>query len=90
MNITESGFLNISDIKEKKIVIWKNTHVVIFDNNTEVETIVLEENAKLDYFSYFSEEKIYNKHFITSGEKSEANVNCFLLSRWEKIQILFH
>jgi hypothetical protein len=81
MNITESGFLNISDIKDKKIVISKDTHVVIFDNNTEVETIELEENAKLDYFSYFSEEKIYNKHFITAGEKSEANVNCFLLSR---------
>lgn len=84
MNITESGFLNISDITEKKIVIWKDTHVVIFDNNTEIETITLEENAKLDYFAYFSEENIYNKHFITAWEKSEANVNCFLLSRWEK------
>jgi hypothetical protein len=81
MNITESGFLNISDITEKKIVISKDTHVVIFDNNTVVETIELEENAKLDYFSYFSEENTYNKHFITVGEKSEANVNCFLLSR---------
>ena len=55
MNITESGFLNISDIKDKKIVISKDTHVVIFDNNTEVESIELEENAKVDQLSYFAE-----------------------------------
>jgi hypothetical protein len=66
MNITESGFLNISDIKDKQIVICKDTHVVIFDNNIEIETITLQENAKLDYFAYFSEENTYNKHFITA------------------------
>lgn len=84
MNITESGFLDISDIKEKKIIISKNTHAVIFDKSGEIENISLEENAKLDYFAYFSEDKIYNKHFITQWENSQANVNCFLLSRWEK------
>lgn len=84
MNITESGFLDISDIKENKIVISKDTQVVIFDKGSKIETITLEENAKLDYFAYFSEDKTYNKHFVTAWEKSEANVNCFLLSRWKK------
>jgi hypothetical protein len=66
MNITESGFLDISDIKETKIVISKDTQVVIFDKGSLIETITLEENAKLDYFAYFSEDKTYNKHFVTA------------------------
>jgi hypothetical protein len=37
----------------------------MFDNSNNVKNITLEENAKLDYFSYFSEELIYEKHIIT-------------------------
>jgi len=66
MNITESGFLDISNVTENKIIISKNTHLVIFDKSSLVENIILEENAKLDYFAYFSEDKIYNKHFVTA------------------------
>ena len=84
MNINESWFVNISDITDENIIIWKDTQVVMFDNSNNVKNITLEENAKLDYFSYFSEELIYEKHIITSGLNSDANVNCFLLSRGEK------
>lgn len=84
MNINESWFVNISDITDENIIIWKDTQVVIFDDSSNIKSIVLEENAILDYFSYFSEELVYEKHIITQWEKAEANVNCFLLSRWEK------
>ena len=49
MNITESGFLDISDIKENKIVISKDTQVVIFDKGSEIETITLDANLKFGH-----------------------------------------
>lgn len=83
MNINESWFVNISSITDEEITIWKGSHVVIFDDSNNVKNITLEENAKVDYFGYFSWDDVYEKHVITAGEKSDANVNCFLLSRGE-------
>ena len=54
MNINKSGFLHIWDITEEKIIISKDTHVTLFDDGQYVKNIILEENAKVDYFGYFT------------------------------------
>jgi Fe-S cluster assembly scaffold protein SufB len=83
MNITKSGFHNISEITEKTLTISKNIEVVFYDEWNCVENIILEEWAKLEYFGYFSKDITYLKHVKTAGEKSQASVNCFLLSKAE-------
>lgn len=81
MIIQQSGFHDISEISEEQIIIWEWVEVVFFDKNISVQEIILEKGAKLQYFGYFWEENIFNKHFITRWERSRANVNCFLLSQ---------
>lgn len=81
MKITESGFHNISQLDASSITIASWTQVVIFDDNVAVEEFILEENACLKYFWFFWEENIFNKHIITKGENSDAQVNTFLLAQ---------
>jgi Fe-S cluster assembly scaffold protein SufB len=81
MNITKPGFHNISEITEKILTIPKNMEVVFYDEWNSVENIILEQWAKLQYFGYFSKWDIYTKHIITAWVKSQASVNCFLLSK---------
>lgn len=81
MKITDSGFHNISEIDDKILIIAEWQEVIIFDNNSNIEKIILEENAHVKYFWYFWEEKIFNKHIITQGNKSIAEVKAFLLAQ---------
>lgn len=81
MKITQSGFHNISQSTEKTIIISADCTAILFDDNSSIEEIILEENAQLKYFWYFWEENIFNKHIITKWENSSAKVNCFLLAQ---------
>lgn len=84
MKITEPGFHNISQLDTKTLRITAWNEVVMFDDGATIEEIILEENACLKYFWFFWEENTFHKHIITQGEKSDAQVNVFLLAQADK------
>ena len=80
--------------EEEKISIWDNLQVAIFDDtkNSPLQrgarggVFTIWENSTLEYFSFFAEEWIYNKHFICDKNNSKVIVKALIYSENHTIE----
>lgn len=90
IEITKNGFYKFCelDLKWKKVKIWDNLEVAIYDDLESKEKIKIKiwKNSNLNYFSFFSEDWIHNKHFILEKEYSKVSVKSLIFSKQNKIQ----
>ena len=86
MNITKNWFYKINEDSWEKINIWDNLQVAIFDDNEIAKKIIIWENSTLEYFSFFAEQGIYNKHFVCDKQNSKVIIKTLIYSEDNKIE----
>ncbi len=86
MNITKSWFYKVDENWAKEITIWDNLTVAIFDDWETLEKIHVWENTTLEYFSFFSEQWVFNKHFLSEKEGSKVIVKSLIYAENNKIE----
>jgi Fe-S cluster assembly scaffold protein SufB len=79
MNITENWFYKTSDLEETT-TIWDGLVVFLFDDGNVLKNITVWENTRLEYFSFFSEDSIFQKHILLSGKNSYCKVHSLIYS----------
>ncbi len=87
MNITKNWFY--TNLDYENIVIEDNLVVAIFDVWDNIKTISLWENSSLEYFSFFWENKNYDKVFTLNKQSSTCHVKSLVYGKnnnlWVKI-----
>ena len=102
LEITKNWFYKISDLSLEwnEIKIWDNLQIAIYDDTISlfkreypkgeglepVTKIIIWENSALEYFSFFSDEWIFNKHFILEKQNSKASIKSLIFSENSKIE----
>jgi Fe-S cluster assembly scaffold protein SufB len=61
--------------------------VFIFDDSETVKNIVLWENTRVEYFSFFSQEGIFKKHILISGENSYCKVHSLVFAQENTLDV---
>lgn len=89
MKIEKNGFYKLSQINKRRINIWDNVFVIIFDDVGKEVNINLWENSKLEfYWLYDLEKNIININFNQLGKNSSLVIKCLVLPKvnkdWEK------
>ncbi|MCD5380750.1 SufD family Fe-S cluster assembly protein [Candidatus Gracilibacteria bacterium] len=87
MNITKNGFYKISELElsDNKIIIGDNLTVALFDDSEDLQNISVGENSTLEYFSFFSEQGKYRKHFLSNELHSKVVVKSLIYAENNKI-----
>ena len=87
MNITKNWFYKISELElsDNKIIIWDNLTVALFDDSEDLQNISVWENSTLEYFSFFSEQWKYRKHFLSNELHSKVVVKSLIYAENNKI-----
>jgi len=94
MKITKNWFYKIGTESWEEIIIWDNLQVAIFDDskNSPLQkggrggVFTIWENSTLEYFSFFSEKWIYNKHFLCNKNNAKVMVKSLIYSENNKIE----
>ena len=86
MNITKNWFYKIWVENWGEIIIWDNLQVSIFDDAENIWKVTIWENSTLEYFSFFSEKWVYNKHFLCDKKNSKVVVKSLIYADNNKIE----
>ena len=80
MNITKNWFYKTSELWENTSI-WDDLVVFIFDDGYILKNITLWKNTRAEYFSFFSEESIFEKRILLSGENSYCKVHSLVFAQ---------
>jgi Fe-S cluster assembly scaffold protein SufB len=90
LEITKNWFYKISELnlESKEIIIWNNLQIAFYDDSLLKSKlkVIIWKNSSLEYFSFFSEEWLFNRHFILKDEKSSVAVKSLIFSENNKIE----